>query len=167
MAGVFIQPLLGNSVFIGNDLIHNEEDNSLEGKLYDAYGESLIKGNLNFAKGIMNFDKTYRKKGRLIGYKFRKQGEIWIGEYDGERTSKGEAMCEIFEVGKKPKINWNDVANRAELSYRGNEKWVKNIIQEMEQEGYIEIVKNSSTGEDVVKPLRKITQNLYNPLNFS
>ncbi len=151
MVGVFIQPISGNGVFVGSDLLHNEKDNSLTGKLHDYYGESLINGSLDLNKGLMKFDKKYLDKDDVINYDFEKEKGLWIGKFNGRKSLYGEAMCEIFEVGAKPKINWNYVAKNAKISYEGSEKWTPSLVEEMKNKGYIEIIKDSESGEDLIK----------------
>ncbi|MBR9701594.1 hypothetical protein GOV13_01595 [Candidatus Pacearchaeota archaeon] len=155
MIEVFVQPILGNGTFVGNDLQHNEKDNGLVGKMYDAYGHSEIKGTLDLSKGLMGFNKQYHDRETTIKYTFKKQDHIWVGEFKGEDAGFGEVMCEIFEVGRTPKWDWNDIAKNAQLSIDGTEKWSKNIVDGMIKKGYLEIVKNSATGKDVVKPLER------------
>lgn len=154
MVGIFIQPFLGNGIFVGNDLQHNEDDNRLVGKLDDYYGPSKIEGTLNLSRGEMKFNKIYRGTRPVINYEFEKQGDLWVGKYSGKDTM-GETMCEIFGVEEPPKFNWNDMVKTATLSPFGTDEWAKRMVKEMEQEGYIEIVKDPETGENFVKPLDK------------
>ena len=153
--GVFIQPLSGNGIFAGSDLQYNEENKGLVGRLYDAYGHSEIKGSLDLSKGKMVFDKWYENGKKVINYQFGRKGDLWRGKFKGESVGFGEVMCEIFEVGKAPKYDWENITRNAQLSIGGAKEWAKTLIDEMEQEGYFKIVKDPITGEKIVKSLKR------------
>ncbi len=53
----------------------------------------------------MRFKKKYDNQNDFIIYDFRKEGNLWIGNYEGEFTGIGGAQCEIYD--KIPRINWD------------------------------------------------------------
>ena len=154
IAGIIIQPFLGNRIFTGN-LIHEEKNNKLEGKLSDVYGKSIIKGILNLPEGKMEFVKKYKIREDIINYYFKKEGNLWMGEYAGEIASIGEAMCEIYELGKKPIQDWGEIAKNSRLSIGAVEKFSKSVIEGMKQKGYIKSEINHQTGEEFIKLTKK------------
>ena len=42
--------------------------------------------------------KKYFERNDIIAYQFKKQGEIWIGEYSGDEVGKGTAKCILTQV---------------------------------------------------------------------
>jgi hypothetical protein len=67
-----------------------------DGQLVDCWGQADI---LNFGlldKDTLEFNKKYIGRQSVINYKYRKiKGDIWVGEYNGEYTGKGETQCKI------------------------------------------------------------------------
>jgi len=132
MVGVFIQPFYGNGIFEGKNLLHNETDNSLIGKLSDVAGQSSIKGTLELSKGVMEFEQQYYGDKSIIEYKFVKQENLWRGNFNGEWTGLGEAMCEIFNPKKQcSQFDWNYIASKVGLSDSGTENLFQDLLKRM------------------------------------
>ena len=150
LTGVFIQALSGNGIFEGLGLEHNEGNNSLRGTLMDYYGPSTIDGSLNLKLGIMDFDKTYMGRGDVMNYSFKKQGEIWIGEWNYPRRFGGRALCELYSEGEVAKVDWEKIARTASFSLEDTEKWAESMTKAMVDIGYLEII-SDGTGEKLLK----------------
>jgi hypothetical protein len=50
-----------------------------DGQLADAFGLSSIEGRMT--DEILEFNKKYSGRRDIIHYEFKKQGEIWVGQY--------------------------------------------------------------------------------------
>lgn len=113
------------------------------GSLVDCYGMSDIDGEISPHEFI--FDKKYRH-GAQIKYEFKKNDKgIWVGEYSaGGGIGKGYATAQT-------NLDWRGV----EFIYPepvNPEEWAKNLLEQMVDNGMLEIVKDNKTGEEVVLP---------------
>ena len=68
-----------------------DNDGLIDGQLIDSYGASQIGGRMT--DDSLKFGKKYTDRDNIIHYKFKKQGDFWIGEYDGIFSDSGEAKC--------------------------------------------------------------------------
>jgi len=80
--------------FVNN--FYGTDDNFFVGLLADDYGLSKIKG-IYFEKDKIRFEKDYQNREDIINYdfEFNKKKNIWLGNYNGEKSGKGKAICEI------------------------------------------------------------------------
>ena len=155
LTGVIIQPFRQNVIFEGTSLGHDISSNKFSGRLDDIYGRSSIKGSLNLEDGSLDFLKEYDGRKYGIEYKFKKMGDIWLGTWEGVMVGFGEALCELYENGTKPKLPWQEIRERAQLSEDGEEIWAKRMVEEMVEEGIFLEVKDVSSGERYLLPTKK------------
>lgn len=101
--GLILQPERPNCLFEGSLIFQNER--FFQGRLSDRWGNSSIEGALAKTIELMCFRKKYDHKSGLILYSFRKEGDLWIGSYNGRFTDIGGAQCEIYD--ETPKIDWD------------------------------------------------------------
>ena len=148
--GIIIQPLYRNVIFEGDNFKHDESTKDISGRLEDVWGPSLIKGKLDLYGGLFEFDKNYIGR-PPISYTFKNENGLWVGEWNGSDSLDGEALCELFKSGEKPRYDWREISSRATMSQIGAEKWGKNFARELEKRGYVKRIKDPETGEDMVQ----------------
>ncbi|HBD05729.1 TPA: hypothetical protein DCZ32_04705 [Candidatus Uhrbacteria bacterium] len=86
---------LVHAMFAG--VIFPDPDGSgLVGQMSDSFGISIL-SNIVIGPDILSFTKQYDNR-PSIHYKFRKDGLLWVGTYDGSDTGKGWAKCSLTEV---------------------------------------------------------------------
>ena len=95
----------------------------------------------------------------MISYRFKKNGLLWLGEYDGAVTLNGESLCEIYPHGKEPTVNWERVAEESRPSVRAEEKMAKRMINRMIEDGNVFCVKDIKTGEEMISLPKGNNQN--------
>lgn len=100
ITGVIIQPFSigeGMVAFAGYFRHDLKTGRVCDGQLIDPWGPSIM---LNFGfmdEKILKFDKKYVGREDIIHCKFEKKGEgIWVGEYRGEDTGKGDVQCKLY-----------------------------------------------------------------------
>lgn len=117
------------------------EHTEFKGLLADRCGLSEIIGSIAAGESEISFDKFYTNGRKLISYSFRKEGDLWVGEYNGRDCGRGKAIAKIVPV----EFNFRDV-QRYSLS---NEEIAKDMIEKMKSEGYITEQTDPQTGEKV------------------
>lgn len=89
--------------FIFNGFIwKNGQNNSneLTGGVEDFYGHSQL-SKINISGKYMSFTKKYIHRNDWIVFVFTKRdGNIWVGQYDGPETGTGIASCIITEFSE-------------------------------------------------------------------
>ena len=152
LAGVFVQVFgRGNGIFEGLGLKHNEDNNSFSGNLMDYYGPSKIAGSLNLESGVMTFDKRYQGRGDVIDYSFKKEGDIWIGEFNYDGSFGGRASCELYPENKSASIDWKEVARAECFSAEDSERFAKTMVNALIERGYLEVVgEDPETGDKLL-----------------
>ncbi len=73
----------------------NEQE--LIGEMFDHFGESKL-FDVKITQVEVEFAKKYDNRKDIIYYKFRREDELWVGEYYGLTTGKGGAKCTIVEA---------------------------------------------------------------------
>lgn len=73
------------------------ESSIFMGEMADAFGESDL-SEITLGPDELSFSKKYEHRADTIKYSFRRQGSIWVGEYEGEKTGKGRSNCVLTEV---------------------------------------------------------------------
>lgn len=119
-------------------------DMPFTGHLVDCYGKSKIYGEIGSQR--FRFDKQYESSESLIEYHFKKNAQgIWVGEYFGEgRIGKGYATV-------KTNLDWKGVDMIVPRPF-DPEGWAKDLLEQMVDNGMLEIVKDDKTGEELVIP---------------
>ncbi len=74
---------------------HNEQE--LIGEMFDHFGESEL-FDVKITQEEAQFAKKYDNRNDIIYYKFRREGELWVGGYSGSATGSGGAKCTIVEA---------------------------------------------------------------------
>lgn len=77
-----------------------QEDNPLQrwiGRTQDKFGVADLFG-VNVGKSTLKFAKKYVERDDVIQYTFRRQGQLWIGEWSGDAVGEGTAQCILTEV---------------------------------------------------------------------
>ena len=111
------------------------------GLLVDCYGRSKIDGELSSQE--LGFDKIYFH-GTEIRYNFRRNDKgIWLGEYSIKNSTKKGRAC------AKTNLDWMDF-NMVVPEHFDPEGWTKALLEQMVDEGRLEIVRDEQTGEEVV-----------------
>jgi|SRR3989344_441870 len=94
----FYQDLPSYSPFGGLFIL---DDNVFQGNLIDRWGPSDIDGGLD--EESIRFQKKYDSRADLINYFFTKgENGLWVGEYRGIETGRGNAICRI-------NLDWKDL----------------------------------------------------------
>ncbi|HLA23548.1 MAG TPA: hypothetical protein VJZ93_03380 [Candidatus Nanoarchaeia archaeon] len=137
--GVIIQPWRKNILFEGS-FEYQEGDKSLEGMMEDFYGSSSVNGTLNFDSKEMNFTKIYLERNKNpFSYKFRKERDLWRGEYRAEGRFCGSSFCEVIKFGEKYKVDWERDVNKFVMDEDSIGKYSSELAREMENRGYVDI----------------------------
>lgn len=140
LIGIILHPFNENVLFKGQNLNH-DKDNKLTGKLSDVYGNYSIEGFLDLFLNKMNFDRLHDILFDKIHFQFfRMEGNLWIGKYGKPPSLKGTAVCELYETGKKPETNFEELIGR----WKGL-SFIKNMIDE----GYLKYRKEKSVTSSV------------------
>ena len=116
------------------------------GSLVDCYGMSEIVGEISPAE--LRFNKRYTRNEDQIQYHFRKnENGVWVGEYSAnERIGTGYTVAKI-------NLDWKGVDMIVPRHF-DPEGWTKDLLEQMVNNGMLEIVKDGKTGEEVVVPRR-------------
>lgn len=69
----------------------------LVGEMNDCFGESHL-FNVVITKDELTFEKKYEHRRDYINYKFQREGNIWVGGYEGLAVGIGGAKCITTEV---------------------------------------------------------------------
>ena len=86
------------SGFIGPKPETDKESPFLNGMLQDHYGEAMITDAL-ISPDSISFTKVYLRRSDPIFYEFtKKEGDDWLGTYNGPAVGNGWAKCQIKEV---------------------------------------------------------------------
>ena len=114
------------------------------GSLVDYYGMSEIAGEISPVE--LGFNKRYIRNGSPIQYNFRKNEKgIWVGEYSAnERIGTGYATVKI-------NLDWKGVDMIVPRPF-DHEGWAKDLLEQMVDEGMLELKRDEKTGEEVVIP---------------
>jgi hypothetical protein len=70
---------------------------TLAGDMTDHFGHSILSEVVLLPREV-TFVKKYDARPAVINYRFVRDGEIWIGEFAGEKVRLGKARCIITEV---------------------------------------------------------------------
>ena len=76
-------------------------DNFYEGvgALSDHYGPSVLT-DVSLEETIIRFDKKYERRGDIISYELKKDGDIWIGSYSGQAVGIGAVKCLLIPISE-------------------------------------------------------------------
>ncbi|MDD2785603.1 MAG: hypothetical protein PHS79_01765 [Patescibacteria group bacterium] len=74
---------------------HSEQE--LIGEMFDHFGESEL-FDVKITQEDAEFAKKYDNRNDIIRYKFRRVGDLWVGEYSSPATGRGGAKCTITEA---------------------------------------------------------------------
>lgn len=73
----------------------------LTGHMQDACGNSAL-SDIYVSEFEVRFTKKYERRKDVIRYTFKvRDGQTWVGEYEGEACGKGISRCLITEVGEE------------------------------------------------------------------
>ena len=73
-------------------------EGELVGKMRDDFGPSDL-SDISISKDEIEFVKKYEHRETLIHYVFRvKDGNSWVGRYEGTRSGEGVCRCVLTEV---------------------------------------------------------------------
>lgn len=72
----------------------DERSDFWAGSMMDHYGLSDISDGV-LVDDSFSFDKKYRDRNDVISYKFRREGDLWVGGYFGTLTGSGDARCVV------------------------------------------------------------------------
>lgn len=75
----------------------SEFSDELTGSLMDRFGPSEL-SDIRLNDDELEFDKTYQRRNDSIRYTFRRDGDLWIGRYQGELVGEGCANCILTAV---------------------------------------------------------------------
>lgn len=146
--GLIIQPHEPNVIFSGN--FRHENDNSIGGELQDIWGKSRLEGQLLLEKGILKFNKTYTRRVPII-YTFQKEGNLWIGKYNGIDSGPGESLCEFVPKGNPFETNWEEMVNNVKMDFQTAEEYARFGIQQRVNAGMLEEFPDPETGEIMIR----------------
>jgi hypothetical protein len=96
-SGVVIKTGLFRNMYSGIIFPDHEKKNELVGEMVDNFGKSRIFC-VKLSEKDLRFIKKYDNQNYLIGYSFKRRGELWIGKYSGKETGEGDTKCIITEV---------------------------------------------------------------------
>lgn len=96
---VFIKSGLFKFMYAGIIFTNPEAKTELIGEMSDHFGKSKL-FEIIVTDKVATFIKKYDCRNDLIKYCFKRDGNIWTGEYSGKATGKGGAKCIITEVPK-------------------------------------------------------------------
>jgi hypothetical protein len=147
--GIIMQPFYENCLFTGHLTCQN--DGSFNGELYDTWGDSKIEGMQNEEE--MSFRKEYNRRGDLIFYSFKKEGDIWIGSFKGSITGVGEAQCEIYD--EKPRADWNARVLTERFSIETAEANAQYLTKKMIEQGFLRVFTDPKTGKEMIELTEK------------
>lgn len=91
-AGVVIRGGLCRFMYSGVIFPNFEEPDQLIGEMLDHFGESELLG-VKITQEDVSFTKKYLQRSDYINYVFRKEGELWVGEYFGSAVGRGDSKC--------------------------------------------------------------------------
>lgn len=113
------------------------------GCLVDCYGNSEINGEISPHE--LDFKKFYRHNGNQIQYHFEKKSGIWIGKYSARKDiGNGYASAKI-------NLDWHGVDMIIPKPF-DPEGWAKSLVEQMVDEGMLEVKIDEETGEEMVFP---------------
>ncbi len=115
------------------------------GFLVDIYGSSKIYGMIGDKN--LHFSKEYDLTGNYINYTFEKNKDgIWVGRYNTLEKSIGEGLAFA-----KTNLNWQGLSMRVPTP--GSDGWAHDLIDDMINEGMLEIIHDKNTGQEFIKPI--------------
>lgn len=138
IGGLFMQSRYPPIIF-GGWFRMDEGQDTFEGGLMDGWGLSKIEGLLREEQ--LTFDKRYQGREDVIHYSFEKEGDLWVGSYDGSKTLKGGALAKTNKIS----FSRDDISRQS-----FTEEHAQNLIHRMVEEGYLE----TCEGEDGEECLR-------------
>lgn len=94
-AGVVIKGGLCRFMYSGVIFPNPEEPDKLIGEMSDHFGESELLG-VKITEEEVSFTKKYLQRPDYIKYTFRKEGELWVGEYTGSAVGRGDSKCVVI-----------------------------------------------------------------------
>lgn len=107
--GIGYKPEVGEAVYCKSAVQYtlfsgvitlNANTDILEGELQDTFGNSTLT-EINFSWEKLEFVKKYDGRRDTIGYVFdKKDGDIWVGTWNGARVGAGFAKCLVTAVSK-------------------------------------------------------------------
>ncbi|MEM4271651.1 MAG: hypothetical protein QXD13_00995 [Candidatus Pacearchaeota archaeon] len=150
--GIILQPFYPNSLFEG--FLNCKEDGTIDGYLNDRWGQSKIEGILKNQLGDLTFRKMYIHRADIIFYSFKKEGNLWIGCYNGPETGVGEAQCEIY--AKYSKIDWNKRLQTETFSMKAAQAYSRHLIEKMIEQGFVREIEDPQTGEKLLELTEKV-----------
>ncbi|HOX60458.1 MAG TPA: hypothetical protein PLV72_00435 [Candidatus Magasanikbacteria bacterium] len=86
--------------FMFAGIIFPDEEGSLGGmvgEMNDDWGYSLL-SDVRISSDVVSFTKRYEDRDDVIHYKFRREGSLWTGEFEGSFVGRGGAKCMITEA---------------------------------------------------------------------
>jgi len=126
IAGWFAQQELNLPyVAFGGYFRFDVESGTVGGLLTDCFGNSVMEGAMD--DSLLVFGKRYVNRIDVINYTFRREGDLWVGEYVGDGVGSDESECRTFltiddafriacgEIQyihpweKKPAQSWDDI----------------------------------------------------------
>ena len=161
--GIILQPKRQNYIFRGALIC--QQNGSFEGRLFDRWGKSSIEGTLDQEKAEMHFKKMYDSENSPIFYSFKKQGDLWIGSYEGSRVGVGEAQCELYNGTLK--IDWSERLKTESSSMETAEDNALFFIEKLVKEGIVTKSKHPLTGEEILNITKKAKDKFSPVRNFS
>ncbi|MBI3334700.1 hypothetical protein HYZ97_04385 [Candidatus Pacearchaeota archaeon] len=92
-----IQNDIPATAFGGYFRLDLELNEIVQGQMIDVWGPSIIKGEMSDRE--MQFKKRYEFREDIIEYKFKKQGYLWVGGYQGNiGVGEGKAQCVAAKI---------------------------------------------------------------------
>lgn len=86
--------------FMFAGIIFPDRESSLGGmvgEMNDDWGYSLL-SDVRISADEVSFVKRYEDRDDVIRYKFRREGSLWTGEFEGSFVGRGGAKCMITEA---------------------------------------------------------------------
>lgn len=100
-AKIFTQKGLCRCMFAGTIFPDPNSEGILLGEMEDYFGLSTLVVTLSETK--LSFTKKYDARPEVLKYSFRRQGNLWVGNYERDEgmNTKGEAWCILTPVPEK------------------------------------------------------------------
>lgn len=95
--GTIINEGLYRCMYSGVIFPNPRNEQELIGEMLDCFGESKL-FDMKITLNEASFAKKYCNRNDIIHYKFRRESELWVGEYSGSVVGEGVAKCIITEV---------------------------------------------------------------------
>lgn len=85
-------------VFPFSGTIRLQTFGTLQGNMEDCFGRATLRNVRMRQDEFLSFTKKYDNRPDTIEYEFHYRNGIWVGDYTGDETGRGDAKCIVTEV---------------------------------------------------------------------